>query len=195
MKVIGITGSSGSGKTLIASIIKEQYNADLINADQIVKNESQKGTDYYKAIVKCFGKEILDENGNLDKKKLANIIYESKISREKLNQITYKYIVDEIKSKIYSSKNDIVVVDAPLLFESDLNKLCNIVIAVIADEEVKINRICTRDNIDRKLAKKRLNIQATDKFYIKNADYIIKNGKGKKKEELISKICMIIGKS
>ena len=67
--------------------------------------------------------------------------------REVLNSLTFKYIVDEIKTRVNLSKSEIVIIDAPLLIESNLNEICNIVISAVADEEIKLKRICTRDSL------------------------------------------------
>lgn len=179
MKIIGLTGSSGSGKTLISEIIKENYDAHIIKADEIVKKAKKIGKPYYKAIVKTFGEDILDNNKEIDRKKLANKIYSSQEDLEKLNELTYKYIVKEIKKEIKGFKkteqNNMIIIDAPLLIESKLNKLCDVVIATIAPIETKIKRIIKRDKVTKKEAIDRLNIQPKDIFYIEKSDYIIEN--------------------
>ena len=96
---IGITGPSGAGKTSISKLLKEKLDADIINADEIVKEMSVSGTEYFKEIVKTFGENILLDNGEINKPKLANIIFSDASQRELLNSITFKYIVDEIKTK------------------------------------------------------------------------------------------------
>lgn len=176
MKIIGITGSSGAGKTTICSILKQKYAADIIDADKIAKQLSKKGTMYLKSIVDYFGADIVNQKGELKRKELANIIYEDNEKREHLNKLTFIYVVDKIKKDINKLKNkELIVIDAPLLFESKLDQVCNLVIGVIAKEEDKIQRICNRDNIDEEIAQKRLYIQKNDKYIIENADYIIYN--------------------
>ncbi len=176
MKVVGVTGSSGSGKTSLSNILKEDYNAYIIDADSIAKKLSKNGTMYLKEIVNNFGTEIIDEVGELKRKKLAELIYTSNEKRNKLNEITFIYVVDEIKNNIREvNQNELIVIDAPLLFESELDKICDFVIGVIAEDELKVKRICKRDNISEKEALNRLSIQKNNDFIIKNSDYVIEN--------------------
>ena len=177
MKIIGITGNSGSGKTTVSNIIEKEYNAKKIDADQIAKELSKNGTEYFKEIVEYFGAEILDSNRQIDRKKLANIIFNNNIKRARLNEITEKYVVLNINKKIeeYSKQNELIVIDVPLLFESDLHKKCDFVIGVISDEALKIERICKRDNIEKEIAQKRIEAQKSDEFLIGNCTNIITN--------------------
>ena len=184
--IIGITGNSGSGKTeLLKTVYSKNFlqsgedcNIEIINADEIAKKMSVKGKPYFNEIVKEFGEDILLENGEIDRKKLANIIFNDEKKRDRLNNITFKYVVDETKNIIKSSKADLIILDAPLLIESKLNKICDVVVSIIADEDVKIKRICTRDNIDKPLAKARIDAQPSNDFYIKNSNYVIINNEG-----------------
>lgn len=174
--IIGITGSSGAGKSTICEALKKNYKAKIINADKIAKKLSKKGTSYIIDIIKKFGKDIVDEEGELKRKKLAQIIYSDPKKREDLNSCTFKYIKKEIEKEIEKINGDtIAVIDAPLLFESGLNKICDKVIGIISKKEVQIERIVARDNIDYEQAEKRLAAQQTNEFYIKNCDDIIEN--------------------
>ena len=149
--------------------------ADIINADEIVKEMSMPGAIYYNEIIKVFGEDILLDNGEINKPKLADIIFENSDKRDILNSLTFKYIVDEIKIRASSSKNETVIIDAPLLIESKLNKMCDIVISAVADEEVKLKRICARDGIDENTALNRINAQPKNEFYIKNSNLVVIN--------------------
>lgn len=176
MKIIGVTGSSGAGKSTICQIIKEKYNSEIIDADSVAKQLTKKGSLYLNAIVEYFGKEIIDDNGSLKRKKLADIIYNNNEKREKLNELTFIYVVDEIKNKIKEINNkDYIIIDAPLLYESGLDDICDFVIAVIADKNKQVKRITKRDDIPEDVAKKRLEIQNTDDFFIKKSEKIIHN--------------------
>ena len=174
--IIGITGSSGAGKSTICENLKKNYKVKIINADKIAKKLSKKGTSYIIDIIKKFGKDIVNEEGELKRKKLAEIIYSDPKKREELNSCTFKYIKKEIEKEIKKINEDtIAVIDAPLLFESELNKICDKVIGVISRKELQIERIVARDNIDYEQAEKRLAAQKTNEFYIKNCDDIIEN--------------------
>lgn len=174
--VIGITGSSGAGKTTVCEILKQKYNFKVIAADDIAKNLSKKGTQYTKDIINEFGINVLLKNGEIDRKKIANIIYNDETKRKKLNNCTFKYIVKEIKEQIESQNGYNIALDAPLLFEADLNQICNKTVAVINENiDEQIERIIKRDNISKEEAIARIKSQQTNEFYIKNCDYKIIN--------------------
>ena len=175
MKIIGVTGSSGAGKDTLCEILENKYNAEIVDADKIARKLSKKGTMYLKSIVDCFGSNIINRQGELNRKKLASIIFEDEKKREELNKLTFIYVVDEIKRQINNLKKDIIVVNAPLLFESNLDQICDFVIAIIADRDMQIERIVKRDGLSKEEAEKRLNMQNTNEFFEENADYIIYN--------------------
>lgn len=178
MKVIGITGSSGSGKSTLTKILANELNAKPIYSDEVVKKMQKKGTNYYKKIVETFGEEILNENKEINRKKLAEIIFSKEEDRNKMNEITKTYVLEEIKRQIKETKKEIVIVDAPILIESGLNKECNIIIVVICNRKTQIERICKRDNIEEKEAIARLNSQKSNEYYKKYADYVVENDGG-----------------
>lgn len=192
--IIGITGSSGAGKSTVCEILKEEYDIQVLNADKITKQLSQKGNQYLKDIVTLFGQEILQENGELDRPKLANIIYYNENKRKQLNQCTFKHIHVVLKEKIQEilSKNEnaVIAIDAPLLFEAKLEDICNFVIAVIAkDKELQIDRIVQRDYITREQAEKRLQAQMPDEFYTEKSQYtIVNNGEIEEIEHQVKEI-------
>ena len=191
MKVIGITGSSGSGKTTLSKILNEREDVRVINADKVVRELSVPGTEYLNAIKETFGQEVFLEDGNLNRKKLAKKIYNDNVARENLNKLTFNYVVKEIISRIiniHSENINFAIIDAPLLFESGLDKCCDFVISLIADFDLKVKRICKRDNIDEETAKSRLKIQNEDSFYIEKSDFIIYNSENNDLKMEIDKI-------
>lgn len=176
MNIIGITGSSGAGKSTVCDILQEGYQVKVINADKIAKRLSKRGTSYIDEIVKKFGKNIIDEDGELKRKKLAEIIYNNPQKRKELNSCTFKYIRKEIEKEIGEEKNvSTIVIDAPLLFECELDKLCDCVIGIISQRELQIERIVARDNVDYEHAEKRLSAQEKNEFYISKSNEIIEN--------------------
>ena len=179
MKIIGITGSSGSGKSTVTQNLSEQLKAKTINADEVVKQMQEKDLEYYKKIVELFGMNIVQEDRFLNRKKIAEIIFQDKEKKEKLDELTFKYVVEEIRQQVEKTKEEYIIIDAPLLIESRLNEICNIVIAVISEKQEQIKRICKRDNIEESIAKLRLEAQKDNEFYKTNADYIVENNGGK----------------
>lgn len=178
--IIGITGSSGAGKSTVCEILEEEYNIQVLNADKMTKQLSQKGNTYLADIVTLFGQEILQGDGELDRPKLANIIYNNTNKRNQLNECTFKHIhvalQEEIQEILSKNEKAIIVIDAPLLFEAKLEDICNLVIAVIAkDKELQIDRIVQRDYITREQAVKRLQAQMPDEFYTSKSQYTIVN--------------------
>lgn len=146
-----------------------------------------------KSIIEVFGKEILKEDGSLNRKKLGEIIYKNKQALENLNKLTFKYVVEEILErlrKLEKQGKEIVGIDAPLLYEARLDEHCNYIIAVIAEENIKLDRVCKRDNISKETAMQRLKIQKSDKFFKEKADFVIENNSDNIEElkEVISKI-------
>ena len=196
--IIGITGNSGTGKTSIGKALeKNKINGTtllVIDADKIVRKMSAKGEEYYNQIVSIFGKDILQENEELDRAKLASIVFIDEEKRELLNQITYKYVAKEIEKQAKESEFEFVIIDAPLLIESKLNEICDLVISIIADKEIKLKRIIKRDNLDEQTALDRLNAQKPDEFYIKNSNLVIVNNNNSNIEKQVKKIKEVICK-
>lgn len=193
--IIGITGSSGAGKSTLCEILEKGYEVKVLNADKIARRLSRKGTSYLIDIIKVFGKDIVNEEGELKRSKLAQIIYSDAKKREELNTYTFKYVKEDIIKKISKIQDETtIVIDAPLLFEAELDKMCDKVIGIIAPREMQIERVVARDDIDYEDAEKRLAAQANDEFFIKKCDYIVKNDNGFSKiEEQINDICNKIG--
>ena len=176
MKIICITGSSGAGKTEACKILQKRYDAEIIDADEVAKKLSKKGTLYLNSIVDSFGKEIVYKNGALNRKKLADMIYEDDKKREQLNQCTFDYIVQEIKARINNvNHKEMILIDAPLLYESGLDSICDMVIAIVSETDEQIQRICHRDGITKEMAIKRLNAQADNQFFEEMTDIQIQN--------------------
>lgn len=175
MKVIGITGSSGAGKSTVCEIIQSLYDVCIINADQVAKDLSQKGSSYVEGIAHIFGKSILTSDGELNRKKLADFIYHDDKKRKMLNGYTFNHITKQIKQMMAETDKEIVVIDAPLLFEAELDKICDASIAIISQKDLQIERICKRDGITEEVAEKRISIQEDNDFFKARCDYVIEN--------------------
>ena len=172
--IIGITGPSGSGKTQITKILNNK-NYLIINADLISHKLLAENKELHNKIIYNYSNIILDNNNQIDRKKLGKIVFSDPKKLELLNNIIFPYIKKDIKNKIKKFDNKIIILDAPTLIESKLFKICDKIIVVLADKNILLERIIKRDKISLKDAKNRLDRQLNDKKYIKVANYILYN--------------------
>ncbi|MEA4972305.1 MAG: dephospho-CoA kinase [Candidatus Metalachnospira sp.] len=178
MKIIGLTGGTGSGKGFVSDRLR-QRSAYVIDTDAIAHEIIEKGKPAYNEIVEYFGNGILDENGEIIRRKLGSIVFTNKEKLAFLNVCTHKYISEEIlkiidKVKAQTDKYSAVVIDAPLLAEAGLVDICDDVWVVYADSSVRKKRIMERDCISEEQAKDRIASQKTWEEY-KNLGAVIIN--------------------
>ncbi|MBD5159561.1 MAG: dephospho-CoA kinase [Ruminococcus sp.] len=193
--VTGLTGQTGAGKSTISAIFREKGFC-IIDADIIARQVVGRGKPCLSEIVRTFGEEIIDDNGNLYRKKLAEIVFSDRQSLKKLDNITYPYIVKEISDNIdrlVLQGNKLILLDAPTLFKSKADKFCDVIVSVLAQAEVRKKRIIIRDGLTPEQAQNRMNSQHNDEFFIENSDYIINNNGspdelGKEVNEIAGKI-------
>ena len=177
MKIIGLTGGSGAGKGEVCKAFLS-FGIESIDTDKISREVTHKGSDCLKELVENFSDVILNDSGELNRKKLFDIAFESKENHMMLNKITHRHILNEcnrIIADMQNSGSKAVIIDAPLLFESGFDKTCDIVISVVADLDKRLQRIIKRDNITPEQFELRINNQKNDEFFIENSDYVIYN--------------------
>lgn len=189
MKVIGLTGGTGSGKSVVSKSLAEA-GAVIVDADKIAHEIILKGEPAYQEIVEYYGTGILDAEGNIIRKKLGEIVFNDKEKLVFLNQCTHKYITAEVKKQIAAAKAEgtaaAIIVDAPLLLEAKLEAVCDLVWVVYADPEVRAQRVMDRDGITYELAKARISNQKSWEEYKSAASAVIDNSKdlGHLKEQI-----------
>lgn len=177
--VIGLTGQSGAGKTTVCKVFEEN-GFSIINADKIAREIMYKDSPCLRELVECFGKDILEENGELNRRVLAGIVFKDSEKLSHLNAISYPYITHEILERIkyYASRNEkFVLLDAPTLFESRADDFCDLIISVTATEKTRAARIAQRDGLTPEQIKDRFSSQHTERFFTNHSDFIIKNNK------------------
>lgn len=180
MKVIGLTGGTGSGKSVVSKSLAEA-GAVIVDADQIAHEIILKGKPAYQEIIAYYGTGILDEDGNIIRKKLGEIVFNDGEKLAFLNQCTHKYICAEVDRQIAAAKEAgtaiAIVLDAPLLLEAGLEQVCDWVWVVYADPEVRAQRVMARDGVTYELAKARIANQKNWEEYKQAADTVIDNSK------------------
>lgn len=176
MKIIGLTGGSGAGKSVVATEL-EKLGAGIVDADAIYRKLCDENLDMLLDLQKAFG-DILTIDKKLDRAKLAGIVFSDSNKLKKLNEITIFYIKKASDEKFKALKDKgikIAIYDAPTLFQTGTDAICDGVIGIIADRNIRIERIIKRDNISQKAAVARIDAQPDDKFYYDRCEYIIKN--------------------
>ncbi len=178
IKKIGITGPSGSGKSLIGEYLKKA-NIDSIDADALYHSMLLPPSRCLDAIASAFGEDILLPDGSLDRKVLSTRVFTDGSALQKLNDTVLPIVLDEIRSIISAYEAEgktIVAIDAPTLIESGFHKECDLIVAVVAPREQRIKRAAARDNISEEKARERIAAQNPDEFYTSVADLVIVNG-------------------
>ncbi|ACL69247.1 dephospho-CoA kinase [Halothermothrix orenii] len=180
--IIGLTGGIASGKSTVSNILKE-LGACIIDADRIAHKILKKGQPGWRGVVGYFGTDIIDDKGEIDRKKLGKLVFNKPEERKKLEKITHPIIISQIKDEIVSLKNkcNLIILDAPLLFEANLDRLVDRVWVVYVDRDIQLRRLQERDGLSREEAILRIETQMPLKEKARLADIVIDNNGSIKK--------------
>ncbi len=192
--ILGICGGSGSGKSLVCSILSD-LGYPVIDADKIYHTLISTESECVRAIFLRFGAAVFDKDGRVDRKALGSLVFKDPIALADLNKITHEHVLNEMDKQILAFKangHKNIVCDVPLLFESGFDKKCDYTIAVIADYSLRIKRITLRDKISPESAALRISKQISDSELIRKCDFVIDNNASV--EKLKGKIDFIINK-
>ena len=188
MKIIGLTGGTGSGKGFVSSMLRKRH-AYVMDTDLTAHEIIEKGKPAYNELVEYFGKGILDESGDIVRRRLGDIVFSDAEKLSFLNACTHKYINMEIEKSIgeispQTDKYTAFVIDAPLLAEAGLTDRCDSVWVVFADEEVRVKRIMERDSISEEQARNRIASQKSWEEYKALGAVIIDNSSDEENVEI-----------
>ncbi len=173
--VVGLTGPTGCGKTQSAAFLAKIGFA-VIDADEVVSRLYEGCSE----LVDVIGSEffgVVESNGVLNRKKLAEIVFSSEVRRNRLEKIVWPHVVQRIYIELnwHKSQGKNVIVDAPLLFESGAFKLCDFNVAILSSRNSRLKRIIRRNGLTKKMALARINSQKPDDYYINLADDVVFN--------------------
>lgn len=178
MRVIGLTGPTGAGKTTALKVLRS-LGAEVVDADRVYHALLEDSGEMKKALLDAFGENILDQKGKIDRKRLAQAVYPDRL--EELNAITHPYVAVEIRKMISLAEDSgrpALAIDAIALVESGLARDCHRVVAVLAPQELRVSRIMARDGIGEEYARRRAEAQKPEEFFRQNSDYVLENGAG-----------------
>lgn len=196
MKVIGLTGGVGCGKSVVASMFRE-LGASIIDADRVARLVVEPGQPAWKEIVKGFGKEVLNPDGTINRSQLGEIVFRNREKREELNRITHPRIIERIKELIEEHRKggvEVVIVEAALIVEKGgMKPIISDLIVVTADEETQVRRLTQRVGLSREDALLRIKSQMPISEKIKHATYVIDNsGSVEETRERVKRVWEII---
>lgn len=179
-RIIGITGPSGSGKSLLCKHLADT-GIHCIDADAVYHGMLLPPSRCLDELVRVFGADLLSENGELDRRVLSTRVFSDPLQLKLLNETVLPIVIDEINriiGDLISKGAQAVAVDAPTLIESGFYRSCDMIIAVLAPIEDRVERIIARDGISRERAMQRILSQKDDAFYSSVADVTIFNTNG-----------------
>lgn len=174
---VAITGSAGSGKTLVCNRFKS-LGLDVIFLDALAREVVTPGSVALQKIAEHFGKKVLSPNGTLNRKVLRQIMINDAQDRKIIERFIHPRITELMNRQVSEAEKRgeaLILVEVPLLFEKRIEKQFQVVILVVADQDVKVKRLMDRDNISRRDALGLLNVQMTDDQKRDRADFIITN--------------------
>ncbi len=177
MKVVGLTGGIGSGKSTVSAML-EKMGGRIIDADKLAREVVEPGNPAWKDIMREFGEGVLNHDSTINREALAELVFRDEKKRRRLNQITHPRIGErmiELIDRFREQGAPVAIIDAALLIESPATRWIKPVIVVAAGDELKIERIMKRDGAAREEVEKRIRSQMPDREKRKHADYVIEN--------------------
>lgn len=179
MKVYGITGGAGTGKSEVIKMLQEYFGGCVIMSDEVARELMQKGNISYQLIVEYFGRDILMDDGEIDRKKLADHVFNNKEALEKLNSMTHPYVKDEIRKLIAEAEASgecrFVALESAILLECGYEDICDEFWYVYTKPEIRRQRMKeTRNYSDEKVDSVMRN-QQPDEVFFKQCSFVIEN--------------------
>lgn len=177
MIILGLTGGIATGKSTVSQFFIDK-GIPVIDTDIIARNLLKKGTKTYYEVIKFFSDDILLTNREINRKQLGRIIFSNVKKREQLNEIVHPKVMDEVNQEIKRHKENgekLIVIDVPLLFETNYQRIVDKTIVVYAKPIKQLERLASRDNISIEYAKMKIDAQMPLSEKVDRADYVIDN--------------------
>lgn len=177
MRVIGLTGGIACGKSTVAGILRE-LGARVVDADEVAREVLAPGSPVLARVAERFGREVLHEDGSLDRRHLAGIVFRDRQALADLNAITHPPIIEVIRRRIEEARGEgvrVLVIDAPLLLEAGMEGMVDEVWVVTCTRDQQIERLCRRTGLSPREAEARMRAQMPLEEKVRRADRVIPN--------------------
>lgn len=178
MMVIGLTGPTGAGKSSVCSMLSDWDGISVVDCDQVARNVVGKGKRCLLDLAVEFSPVIIQADGTLNRRRLAQLVFTDREKLKRLNAIIFPHIREEIEEDIAAARRRgarAVVLDAPTLFESGADRLCTTIVVVTAQPDTRLRRIMARDGIPQEEAQSRMNSQQPAQYYLSRAHHVLHN--------------------
>lgn len=177
MYVIGLTGGVGSGKSLAAQMLAEKRNAKLLITDELGHTVMEKGSRCYKEILGHFGTELTDQQGEIDRTRLAQKVFADEAERNWLNRLIHPAVIDYVEKYITERRQQegVIVLESALLFESGCDRLCDEIWYIFVSEEIRRQRLADSRGYSQEKITAILKRQMSEEEFQKRSDVVIRN--------------------
>ena len=179
MKVYGITGGAGTGKSEVIKMLQENFGGCVIMSDEVARELMQKGNISYQLIVEYFGRDILMDDGEIDRKKLADHVFNNKEALEKLNSMTHPYVKDEIRKLIAEAEASgecrFVALESAILLECGYEDICDEFWYVYTKPEIRRQRMKENRNYSDEKVDAVMRNQQSDEVFFDKCAFVIEN--------------------
>lgn len=179
MKVIGITGGIGSGKSVVLNLLKNEYHAHIVETDKLAHQLMEPGGELFDTIIDYFGIDIINEDGTLNREKLGTIVFHDEAKLKKLNNIVHpgvkSYIKNDIAHKNSQGNISLYVIESAILIETGLNCICDESWYIYVEKEERIRRLIKGRGASREKWLNVMENQQDEDFYQRNCEQVINN--------------------
>jgi dephospho-CoA kinase len=196
MKIIGLTGGIGAGKSTVAMLCKENFKVAVIETDQVAKDQMMPGGCSYEGVIQEFGTSFLKMDGEIDRAALAKIVFADPENVKKINAITHPnvktYTLQEIKRLSKTNRYEAVLVETALLFEAKFDEFCDETWCVYASTETRKRRLYETRGYSMEKIDSILSNQDKDQYVLSHCTYAIENEDITTKEQLLTRLREIL---
>ena len=201
-RILGVTGGVGCGKSTVLDILKEHFDAEIFKADDVGHEVFVKTTPCYIDIVSHFGERIIDDDGDIDRNALAEIIFNDVLEKEFLNDIVHPYVMNRIRDSIdlwkkrideidkFDSGLHLFVLETALMFESGADKFCDELWGVFTEEDLRIDRLMSTRGYSEEKARSIFNAQLSEAYLRRYCNRVILNNSSR--SELEEMVCWMV---